>query len=95
MTITVYTSPEDIACELTMRSFRRRGIEFEEVPLTEELAHEFRSKGYLFAPIVVTPYHWWYGLKPDLIHQTWEAVQRDRMGGPDSDRGPRAVGEEA
>lgn len=81
MTVTVYTLPDCVACDLTKRAFKRREIEFEEVPLTEELAQEFRSQGYLSAPIVVTPDAWWYGLKPDLIHETWK-VERDRVGGP-------------
>lgn len=95
MKVTVYTEPDSVACELTLRSFGRRSIEVEEVPLTEELAREFRSKGYLSAPIVVTPDLWWYGLKPDLIHETWKAIERDRMGGPHSDGGARSVGTEA
>jgi glutaredoxin-like protein NrdH len=81
--ITVYTLPECIQCDLTKRAFDRRGIEFDEVPLTDELMDEFRGRGVLSAPIVVvSPDLWWYGLKPDLIHQTWKAERSDRVGWP-------------
>jgi glutaredoxin-like protein NrdH len=82
MTVTVYTLPECIQCDLTKRAFDRRGVEFEEVPLTDQRLQEFKAQGALSAPIVVTPDLWWYGLKPDLIHQTWKA-ERDRVGGPE------------
>lgn len=82
MTVTVYTLPECIQCELTKRAFDRRGVEYDEVPLTDQLVQDLKSRGYLSAPIVVTPDLSWYGLKPDLIHQTWRA-QRDRVGGPE------------
>lgn len=83
--VTIYTLPDCIQCDLTKRAFDRRGVEFEEVPLTDELVRELKSRGYLSAPVVVTPDSSWYGLKPDMIHQTWR-TQRG-LGGPEGNDG--------
>ena len=86
MTVTVYTKPDCISCDLTKRAFDRRGVEFDEVPLSEELTAEFRSKGYLSAPIVVTDEGAWYGLRPDYINDTWKVI-RGKVGGARSHNG--------
>jgi len=86
MAVTVYTLPDCISCDLTKRAFTRRGVEFEEVPLDEELSAEFRSKGYLSAPIVVTNRMTWYGLRPDYINDTWKDL-REPLGGARSHNG--------
>lgn len=63
-----------------MRAFTRREVEFLEVPLTDELAALWRSKGYLAAPIVDTGESYWYGLRPDLIQEAANVVKRKAMG---------------
>lgn len=85
--ITVYTLPECISCDLTKRAFDRRGVEYTETPLTDELAALFRSRGYLSAPIVDAGDDGsWYGLRPDHINSLWK-VLRDRVGGPQGHNG--------
>lgn len=86
--IEVYTLPDCVSCDLTKRAFDRRGLEYTEIPLTDEHLARFREQGARSAPIVVTPDMWWYGLKPDLIHQAWkDARERDRMGRPQGNNG--------
>jgi glutaredoxin-like protein NrdH len=78
--ILVYSLPGCISCELTMRAFTRREVEFEEVPLTAELIAMWKSKGYLAAPIVDTGESCWYGLRPDLIQEAANVVKRKALG---------------
>lgn len=85
--ITVWTLPDCISCDLTKRAFDRRGVEYNEVPLDEEHAALFRSRGYLSAPIVDAGDDGsWYGLRPDYINSLWR-TQRDRLGGTEGDNG--------
>lgn len=78
--VTIYTLPDCMACDLTKRAFDRRAADlYDEVPLTEEKMDEFRRQGILSAPVVVAKGLFWYGLKPDLIHQAWKEIQRDRL----------------
>jgi hypothetical protein len=65
-----------------MRAFRRRDIEPEEIPLTDELIRMWKSKGYLTAPIVDTGSACWYGLRPDLIQEASNAIKRRAVGRP-------------
>ncbi len=79
--ITVYSLPDCISCDLTKRAFTRRGIEFQEVPMTEEHVRTWKSKGYLAAPIVEAGELIWYGLRPDKIQEASNAVIRSTLGG--------------
>lgn len=81
MKIRVYTLPGCISCELTLRAFRRRGIEPEEVVMTEEDAASWRSRGALSAPIVEAGNLSWFGLKPDRIRE----AAREALGRPRGD----------
>lgn len=83
MTIRVHTLPGCISCELTLRAFRRRGIEPEEVVMTEEDAARWREQGALSAPIVETGTLFWFGLKPDLIQE----AAREALGRPRGHKG--------
>ena len=78
--IRVYSLPGCISCELTMRAFTRRGVAFQEVPMTEEHVRSWKSKGYLAAPIVEAGDLVWYGLRPDLIQEASNAVIRATLG---------------
>lgn len=81
--IRVYSLPECISCDLTKRAFTRRGVEFQEIPLTDELIAMWKSKGYLSAPIVDTGDLCWYGLRPDHIQETANAIHRKALGRPE------------
>ena len=80
MTVTVYTLPGCVSCDLTLRAFRRRGVEPVEVPMSDaDMAH-WRSQGALSAPVVDSGNLWWFGLKPDLIQE----ASREALGRPRS-----------
>lgn len=78
--ILVYTLPDCVSCDLTKRAFTRRGVDFQEVPLTDELVASWKSKGFLSAPIVDTGETVWYGLRPDHIQETANAIHRQEVG---------------
>lgn len=61
--VTVYTLPVCVQCDMTKRQLTKFGIEFTEVPLTDELANEFKAKGFMAAPIVTTDIKTWSGFK--------------------------------
>lgn len=80
--ITVYSLPDCISCELTKRAFTRRGVDFQEVPLTADMIVMWKSKGFLSAPIVDTGELVWYGLRPDFIQEAANAIKRRELGRP-------------
>lgn len=82
--IKVYTREDCISCDLTKRALDRRGIAYDPIEMTDEIAADFRSQGYLSAPVVVTPEGSWYGLRPDFINAVWKA-ERDRVGRQEGD----------
>ena len=78
--IRIHTLPDCIQCDLTKRAFDRRGMPYEEVPMTEQDMESFRSQGVRSAPVVVSEDLFWYGLKPDMIQEAWK-THRDRTMG--------------
>lgn len=94
-TITVYSLPDCISCELTLRAFRRRGIEPTEVPMTDAKLEEFKAQGAMSAPVVIAAGFWWYGLRPDLIQEASNAVKREAMGRSRGDERARPMGAQA
>lgn len=79
--VTVWSLPDCISCELTLRAFKRRGITARVVEMTEEDVQRFRAQGAMSAPIVEGHGLWWYGLRPDLIQEVANAERRRALGG--------------
>ena len=71
MTVIVYTKSNCVQCEVTKRLLTRKGIEFEERNLETDLQalEEFKKRGLLAAPIVVTNHGTWSGFKPERIER--------------------------
>nr|WP_290689839.1 glutaredoxin family protein [Haematobacter sp. UBA3484] len=70
MMVIVYTTPGCQPCRATKRALHQRGIAYEEIDLTQDVAalELVRSWGYHSAPVVyLGPDHHWHGYRPDLI----------------------------
>lgn len=69
--VTVYTKKPCSQCDMTMKLMDREGIEYEAVPLTEELLEKFKEEGIMQAPIVVigNDGRRWSGFRPDLVKE--------------------------
>jgi glutaredoxin-like protein NrdH len=52
---------------MTKRQLTKFGIDFTEVPLTAALADEFKTQGFMAAPIVVAGTSTWSGFKFERI----------------------------
>lgn len=70
MSVTVYTKPACVQCNMTYRALDKNGIEYNTVDVTEDaaaLAH-IKELGYLQAPVVVAGDEHWSGFQPDRIN---------------------------
>lgn len=69
MQITVWSTPACVQCMMTKREMDKRGIKYEAKDLTEhpDKLEEFKAKGLLQAPIVVTDIKVWSGFRIDKI----------------------------
>ena len=69
--ITVFTTEQCVKCTLTKKRFDAAGIEYEEVPITNELAAEFKARGHTTAPVVKNEHGryvgWWSGYRDNKI----------------------------
>lgn len=65
--ITIHTRPNCPPCVATKRKLAQLGLEYTEVPLTEESAAAFKAQGYGSAPVVVAGQLAWCGYRPELI----------------------------
>ena len=76
--ITIYTTPNCPKCVVTKRLFDNAGVAYTEEPITEELAEQFRARGFKTAPVVRNVHGryegWWYGMRTNKI----EAAIRHR-----------------
>lgn len=71
MTITVFTKPHCPQCDATKRQFKKLGVTFETVDLSQspESLEQLLKAGYRQAPVVIAPDASWSGYRPDLIVQ--------------------------
>lgn len=76
--ITVYTLPNCSNCERTKKFLDRSGLSYEVKDLTSDLAQEFKSRGHLSAPVVVTDGDEWSGFQPKKISEL-AAAQEDGL----------------
>lgn len=73
MTI-VYTKPNCVQCNATIRWLGNNGVDYETRPLTDEKIDEFRSAGLTSAPVVEAAGQRWAGFIPDLLKEHALAV---------------------
>lgn len=76
MTVTVYSKPACVQCTATKRDLENRGIEFNEIDITQDdAAREMvLGLGYLAAPVVVTDTDNWGNYRSDKIAALAELV---------------------
>lgn len=70
MSVTVYTKPACVQCNMTYRALDKNGIDYTTVDITEDataLAH-IKELGYLQAPVVIADGDHWSGFQPDRIN---------------------------
>ena len=70
MTVTVYTKPACVQCNMTYRALDKLGIQYNTVDITEDPAalELIKSMGYLQAPVVIAGENHWSGFQPDKIN---------------------------
>jgi glutaredoxin-like protein NrdH len=71
MSVTVYTNPNCVQCEMTKKFLDKEGIEYTVENLQSDENYEklveFVNQGFKAAPIVVTDTETWSGYKPDKL----------------------------
>jgi glutaredoxin-like protein NrdH len=67
--VKLYSKPACMQCDATKFSFQDKGIEYQEIDLTQdpEALKRFKAQGFSSAPIVVTPDETWSGFRPEKI----------------------------
>ncbi|WP_179468106.1 glutaredoxin-like protein NrdH [Mycolicibacterium vinylchloridicum] len=76
MTITVYTKPACVQCNMTYKALDREGLVYDVVDISEDAdARDYvMSMGYLQAPVVVAGGDHWSGFRPERIKALSGAV---------------------
>ncbi|GAY15059.1 redoxin NrdH [Mycobacterium sp. shizuoka-1] len=69
MTITVYTKPACVQCNMTYKALDKEGLSYDVVDISEDAeARDYvMAMGYLQAPVVVAGGDHWSGFRPDRI----------------------------
>mgnify|MGYP000849903716 CR=1 FL=1 len=69
MTITVYTKPACVQCNMTYKALDKAGLEYEVVDISQDDdARDYvMALGYLQAPVVVAGDDHWSGFRPERI----------------------------
>lgn len=67
--VKLYTQPSCRDCVKTKKEFKRKGIEYEEIDLSQDkTAREMiKKQGFMKAPVVITEGDSWSGFKPQKI----------------------------
>lgn len=68
--VTVYSKSSCVQCTATYRALDNKGVTYQVVNLEEvhgETVEQFKARGLLQAPIVVTETDEWAGFRPDKI----------------------------
>lgn len=75
LTVTVHTLPSCIQCTMTKRALDNAAVPYVEAPLENDqtAAEQFRTLGFLRAPIVVDGPEIWSGFQPDRIRSAADA----------------------
>lgn len=71
MTITVYTKPACVQCNMTYKALDKHGLSYDIVDITQDSVARERvlGLGYLQAPVVVAGDEHWSGFRPERISQ--------------------------
>ena len=73
MSVTVYTNPNCVQCEMTKKYLDKEGIEYTVENLQDEKNYDklvaFVEQGFKAAPIVVTDTDTWSGYKVDKLKE--------------------------
>lgn len=77
MKVTLYTTPNCVQCRQTAKQFEKRGIVFDSLNLENhpELVDQFKSLGYLAAPIVIADGMSWSGFRMNKIEALHKKIQ--------------------
>lgn len=69
MTVTIYSLPNCVQCDMTKKLFARENVEYTAIDLsTDSEANDFvKGLGYQSAPVVVVDGMHWSGFKRDKI----------------------------
>ena len=80
MTVTLYSKPVCVQCNATKRAFKKAGVEYEEIDLSqnEKALNKVKSLGYSAAPVVIAGSEHWSGFRPDKIKEIAEKVNIGR-----------------
>lgn len=70
MTVTVYTKPACVQCNMTYRALDKLGVNYNTVDVTEDAAalELIKGLGYMQAPVVIAGEAHWSGFQPDRIN---------------------------
>lgn len=68
--ITIYETPNCNGCYATKLRFKRAGVPFTVLPVTDEVLAEFHHHGFQQAPIVTTGTRVWSGYRLEHIDAT-------------------------
>ena len=81
MLVTVYTTPNCMACNSTKRQFEKLGVRYDEVALDQhpDLVEDFRNAGLTQAPIVVVDNQKWSGYRHEKIHALAMRIHREEI----------------
>lgn len=76
--VTVYTRTVCQPCRITKKKLTELGVDFGEINTeeNEEAAEFLRSSGFTEAPVVVTPFGSWSGLRPDKISELADKLKQ-------------------
>ena len=77
--VKLYTKPACPDCRKTKASFKKNGIQYEEIDLStsQEALETIKQQGFLSAPVVITDNDSWAGFLPDRISALANEVGED------------------
>ncbi len=69
--VTIYTLPACVQCESTKRYLAKKGVEFQEVSMDQniEALEKIKEMGYSQAPVVVAGESTWSGFRLDSLQK--------------------------
>ncbi len=75
MTITVYTKPACVQCNMTYRALDKLGLSYQSIDITQDAdaLEMIKGLGYMQAPVVIAGEDHWSGFQPDKINALAQA----------------------
>lgn len=75
MTITVYTKPACVQCNMTYRALDKLGLSYQSIDITQDAdaLEMIKGLGYMQAPVVIAGEDHWSGFQPDKINSLAQA----------------------